>query len=134
MSVRIYKKDDIVFAKHISMDDFKEGLAFFSDDNDFLQVGTWNYPAGKELLAHNHNIVERNVNRTQEVLFIRKGRILAEIYNEDDKKIDSFEAQEGDIVILLNGGHGYKILEDNTQVLEIKNGPYLGPEKDRRRI
>ena len=132
--MKIIKENGVIFAKHISLKDFDKGLAFYSDDNDFVQVGTWSYPSGKELLAHNHNLVERTINRTQEVLFIIKGRILAEIYNEDDQKIDSFEAQEGDIVILLNGGHGYKILEDNTQVLEIKNGPYLGPEKDRRRI
>ena len=37
-------------------------------------------------------------------------------------------------MICLEGGHGYEILEDNTRVLEIKNGPYPGPEKDRRRL
>ena len=45
-----------------------------------------------------------------------------------------FNASEGDVVILLRGGHGYDIIEDGTQVLEIKNGPYLGAEVDRRRI
>jgi hypothetical protein len=35
---------------------------------------------------------------------------------------------------LLRGGHGYEILEDGTQVLEVKNGPYLGPDVDRRRL
>ena len=36
--------------------------------------------------------------------------------------------------MLLRGGHGYEILEDGTQVLEVKNGPYLGPDVDRRRL
>jgi restriction endonuclease S subunit len=134
MSINIIEKDGIIIAKHISLDSFEEGLAFYSNDNDFIQVGTWNYQTGKELLAHNHNIIERTINRTQEVLFIKKGRILAELFDEEDKKIDSLEVKAGDILILLNGGHGYKILEDDTQVLEIKNGPYFGTEKDRRRI
>jgi hypothetical protein len=41
---------------------------------------------------------------------------------------------EGDILILLQGGHGYEILEDGTQVLEVKNGPYIGADLDRRRF
>lgn len=51
-----------------------------------------------------------------------------------EKQIDSFVVKAGDILILLECGHGYKILEDNTKVLEIKNGPYLGADVDRRRI
>ena len=50
------------------------------------------------------------------------------------KKLRSFEAAEGDVVVLLWGGHGYSVLEDNTQVLEVKTGPYVGAELDRRRI
>jgi len=30
--------------------------------------------------------------------------------------------------------YGHTVLEDGTQVLEIKNGPYVGPDKDRRRL
>ena len=41
---------------------------------------------------------------------------------------------QGEVIILLRGAHGYEILEDNTQVLEFKNGPYLGAEIDRKRI
>jgi len=86
------------------------------------------------LLAHTHNEVTRNVLWTQETLYIRKGRILVQVYNTDEVIVDEWEAAEGDIVILLRGGHGYHILEDGTQVLEVKNGPYVGADKDRRRL
>ncbi|MFG6360655.1 hypothetical protein JBF11_02235 [Taurinivorans muris] len=128
------KLNDIVFAKHITAEDWEAGLKFYSADDDFIQVGSWNYDKGKELLAHTHNTVERIVQRTQEVLYIRKGRIKADIYDFEDKKIAEFEAAEGDVVVLLWGGHGYSVLEDNTQVLEVKTGPYVGAELDRRRI
>ncbi len=128
------KRNDIVFAKHITAEDWEAGLKFYSADDDFIQVGSWNYDKGKELLAHTHNTVERIVQRTQEVLYIRKGRIKADIYDFEDKKIAEFEAAEGDVVVLLRGGHGYSVLEDNTQVLEVKTGPYVGAEQDRRRI
>lgn len=124
----------IVLAKHITDDDWESGLKFYSQDADFIQVGSWGYDKGKQLLAHIHNEVERKVLWTQEVLYIRKGKIKAEIYDNNEQKIDELVAIAGDIVILLQGGHGYHILEDGTQVLEIKNGPYVGAEQDRRRL
>jgi hypothetical protein len=78
--------------------------------------------------------VKREVLWTQEVLYIRKGSIRANIYNGQDQKIDELVAREGDVLMLLRGGHGYQILEDDTQVLEIKNGPYVGANADRRRL
>ena len=68
------------------------------------------------------------------MLYVRKGRILARIFDLQDQPAATFEAGEGDVVILLRGGHGYDIIEDGTQVLEVKNGPYLGADADRRRI
>ena len=57
-----------------------------------------------------------------------------DIYSEEDAFVDSVELSCGDILILFFGGHGYEILENGTQVLEVKNGPYVGAEKDRKRI
>lgn len=135
MSVNNIEQDGIVYARHIPADTaWNDGLNFFSENNEFVQVGTWQYPAGKELLAHAHNEVKREVPWTQEVLYIRKGSILAKIYNNQDELIQEITAVAGDIMILLTGGHGYQILEDGTQVLEVKNGPYVGAEQDRRRL
>jgi len=53
--------------------------------------------------------------------------------NTKTKKLKSIFVGEGDIIILLRGAHGYEILEDGTQVLEIKNGPYL-KDKDIKRF
>lgn len=135
MSVIEIKENETVLAKHVPAEiAWSGGLNFFSADEEYVQVGTWGYDSGKELLAHSHNEVSREVLWTQEVLYIRKGKILAEIYNSDDKKVAEFCASEGDLVILLHGGHGYHILEDDTQVLEVKNGPYVGANQDRRRL
>jgi hypothetical protein len=71
---------------------------------------------------------------TQEVLFVRQGRICAHIFDISEKKVASVEVAAGDVIVLLHGGHGYDVLEDGTQVLEVKTGPYLGPEVDRRRL
>ena len=134
MAIKEVKINNTVYARLISTDDWSTGLSFFSQDEDFIQVGAWGYDKGKKLLAHIHNHAERVVMHTQEVLYIRKGSIKADIYDANGEFIEAWVAKEGDTVILLHGGHGYEILEDGTQVLEVKNGPYLGAEIDRRRI
>jgi hypothetical protein len=135
MAITEIKQGEFVLARHIKESDaWGDGLKFFSPPDDYQQAGTWGYNQGKQLLAHTHNEVCREVLWTQEVLYIRRGKVLAEIFDLDDLKVAELVACSGDILILLRGGHGYKILEDGTQVLEIKNGPYVGADNDRRRI
>ncbi len=129
------KEGDLVLARHIPASAaWKDGLNFFSQDEDFIQVGVWGYGAGKELKAHIHNEVKREVLWTQEVLFVRTGKLQANIFDTNEAKVAELEINAGDVIILLRGGHGYDIIEDGTQVLEIKNGPYVGPDQDRRRF
>lgn len=129
------KEGDLVLARHIPADvAWQDGLNFFSQDNDFIQVGIWGYGSGKALKAHIHNEVKREVLWTQEVLFVKKGKIRANIFDTAEKKVGQIEVSVGDVIILLRGGHGYDIIEDGTQVLEIKNGPYVGADMDRRRF
>jgi len=135
MAVNEIKDGDVILARHVTAQEWeKGGLNFYSEDNEFIQVGTWGYDSGKELLAHTHNNVEQTVNITQETLYIRRGRIKARIYNLKLELVAEWEAGEGDIMILMQGGHGYDILEDGTQVLEVKNGPYVGAQADRVRF
>ncbi|MCO7188747.1 MULTISPECIES: hypothetical protein [unclassified Pseudoalteromonas] len=135
MSIKEIKENDLVLARHIPEEQAWAGnLNFFSEDEEYIQVGTWGYDNGKKLLAHTHNEVKREVLWTQEVLYVRKGKILAHVYNTKEEKVAELEVSEGDVIILLMGGHGYDILEDGTQVLEVKNGPYVGADADRRRL
>jgi hypothetical protein len=135
MSIVEIKVGEQVLARHIPADAaWNGGLNFFSPDGDFQQVGTWVYSAGKKLAAHAHNTVAREVLWTQEVLYVRRGRLRAEIYDTEDRKVAELVAGPGDILVLLTGGHGYEILGEGTEVLEIKNGPYLGADLDRRRL
>lgn len=135
MAVIEVKEGDMVLARHIPANAaWNEGLNFFSQDSEFIQVGTWGYGEGKELKAHIHNEVSRQVLWTQEVIFVRSGKLRARIYNTEEQLVEQLIVVAGDVIILLRGGHGYDILENGTQVLEIKNGPYVGADLDRRRL
>lgn len=123
-----------VIAKYIPGDNWPQNLSFYSADQDFIQVGTWRYDSGKALQAHVHKRCVREAEYTQEVIFVKNGELEADIYSEEGKLVESIRMRTGDCLILLAGGHGYRIINNDTQVLEIKNGPYFGPEKDRRRF
>jgi hypothetical protein len=130
----VIEKDGVILAKLIKPDDIKPGLNFFSDDSEFIQVGAWVYEKGQVLLPHIHNCVERIINRTNEVLYIINGKVEATIYTIQEEVVEKLVLESGDVLILLTSGHGYEILEKGTRVLEVKNGPYLGAEIDRKRI
>ena len=134
MKVEKIMDKDLVLAIIIRDGDWEEGLNFVSSEEDYQQVGIWKYNKGKKLAPHIHLIAPREVLRTQEVVFVKEGRIRADIYTEKEKFLKSVELEKSDTIILLNGGHGYEILEDNTEVLEVKNGPYVGADRDRKRI
>jgi len=112
----------------------KPGLNFYSNNDEFIQFGVWGYDEGKILPAHIHNPIKRTANLTQEALFIQRGKIKAIIYDLSGVKLKEIIVSQGEVIILLKGAHGYEILEDRTQVLEFKNGPYLGAKLDRKRI
>jgi quercetin dioxygenase-like cupin family protein len=108
------------------------GATTFYTPNDFnLQVGKVVYPAGGEIPRHTHRAVNRTVHNTSEVLVVQKGRITVDLYAEDHTFLCSREMGGGDVIVLMSGGHGFRLIED-TILLEVKQGPYGGlQEKDR---
>ena len=93
-----------------------------------LQVGFIVYPAGGEITRHVHCPVERHLVSTSEVLVVRRGRCEIDIYDDDRKLLATRELREGDILLMIGGGHGFRMLED-VVLLEVKQGPYSGPSE-----
>ncbi len=125
---------DLVLAVIVRGTDWEKGLNFVTSEEDYQQVGIWGYDEGQGLAPHVHLNEPREVLHTQEVVYVREGSIRVDIYTTGREFLKSVELGEGDTIILLNGGHGYEVLRDNTKVLEVKNGPYVGAERDRERI
>lgn len=115
-------------------ENWSEGLDFLTENEHFVQVGTWYYNKGRELDKHKHNFVRRESDLTQECVFMVSGSMRVDFYNDNMEFICSETLLKGDLGIMISGGHGYEILEDRTKVLEVKNGPFLGVEKDKVRF
>jgi mannose-6-phosphate isomerase-like protein (cupin superfamily) len=105
----------------------KEGIEFFTNDNDSQQLGYMNRPKDYEIAPHRHNLVQREVHLTQEVLFIKSGKVRVDFYDNDQHYLESRIVSTGDVILLADGGHGFKMLEP-TEMIEVKQGPYVGDE------
>lgn len=103
---------------------------FFSDSGFSQQLGYIAYKKDGVIKAHFHKEVHRKIILTQEVLFIRKGKMIINFYTNEKQYIVSRELSEGDIIFLCSGAHGFKMLED-TEMVEVKQGPYSGHESDK---
>jgi uncharacterized protein with PhoU and TrkA domain len=104
----------------------------FVTPGDFKQqVGFIVYPAGAEIPRHVHRPVERRLNETSEVLIVRRGHCEVDIYNNARDLVAVRKLSAGDVLILVAGGHGFRMLED-TVLLEVKQGPYTGLEERER--
>ena len=112
-------------------EDWVEGLNFITDDRLFIQVGSWWYQNGKKLAKHKHNIVPRESDITQEMVYVKSGSMNAIIFDNNLNHIEDIVLKTGDLAIMVNGAHGYEILEDNTKIIEAKNGPFLSVEVDK---
>lgn len=108
-----------------------EKTTFLTPPELKLQVGFVVYPPGGEISRHVHRSLERQIVGTSEVLVVKKGRCLIDIYNDDRELVTTRELRVGDTTLMVGGGHGFHMLED-TVFLEIKQGPYTGLDEKER--
>jgi hypothetical protein len=110
----------------------KDGIEFFTPSSFSQQIGYMNRPAGYVIAPHVHLPVRREVQYTNEALFIRRGRLRVDFYAPDQTYLESTLLEGGDVILLVQGGHGFEMLEE-TEIIEIKQGPYAG-DNDKRRF
>ena len=108
------------------------GISFFTPDEFSQQLAYMRHPAGKEIPPHVHNPVPREVRFTLEVLFIRRGRLRVDFYDDGRNYLESRILAGGDTILLATGGHGFEVLEE-VEMIEVKQGPYAG-EQDKTRF
>ncbi|HAR62785.1 MAG TPA: hypothetical protein DCS13_04910 [Candidatus Margulisbacteria bacterium] len=101
------------------------GVNFFTPTDFSQQLAFMKHPQGKIIEPHVHNPVTREVHYTKEVLFIRKGSLRVDFFDDDQNYIESRILSAGDIILLSTGGHGFEVLED-LEMFEVKQGPFAG--------
>ena len=108
-----------------------EGIKFFTPGHFSQQLGYMNRPSGYVIDPHVHNSVSRLVHFTKEVLFIKSGKVRVDFYTENKIYIESRLLSGGDFLLLAYGGHGFEMIEE-SEIIEIKQGPYAGNDDKTR--
>ena len=109
-----YKSENIEF---FTPDDFSQQMAYMNREKDYV------------IPPHIHNPVKREVIYTQEVLFIKSGKVRVDYFDDDRNYLESRVLNQGDVV-LLSGG--FYMIED-SEIIEVKQGPYSG-DRDKTRF
>ena len=108
------------------------GIKFFTPNDYSQQLAYMNRPKGYVIQPHVHNPVPRQVQFTQEVLFIKSGIVRVDFYDDEQNYLESHILNSGDVILLAFGGHGFEMLE-SSEIIEVKQGPYAG-EADKTRF
>jgi len=124
--------NSILFAIILRTSYNESGIKFFTPDDFSQQLAYMNHPSGHIIKPHIHNEIIREVHFTNEVLFIKSGSVRVDFYNDKKVFIEDKVLNQGDVILLASGGHGFEMLED-SEIIEVKQGPYAG-ENDKIRF
>tara|TARA_Y100001970_G_scaffold282550_1_gene395589 strand:- start:1800 stop:2237 length:438 start_codon:yes stop_codon:yes gene_type:complete len=100
-----------------------KGINFFTKDNDTQQFGYMKHKKNHLIMPHQHNKRLTKILKTTEVILLLKGILRVDFYDNYQKYLFSKKVYAGDIIMLVHGGHGFKVLKD-LEMIEVKQGPY----------
>jgi hypothetical protein len=103
----------------------KDGIEFFTPHNFSQQLAYMKRPKNYCIEPHIHNIVRREVRFTHEVLFIKRGKVRVDFFDNNRTFLENRVLKSGDVILLSHGGHGFEMLEE-SEIIEVKQGPYAG--------
>jgi mannose-6-phosphate isomerase-like protein (cupin superfamily) len=122
----------VLFALIVRTTFTADGIKFFTPDEFSQQLAYMKRPANWRIDPHVHNPVTRSVEYTHEVLFVKSGKVRVDFYEDATSYIESRIVYPGDVILLAHGGHGFTMLEE-SEMIEVKQGPYSG-DKDKTRF
>ena len=103
---------------------------FFSDPNSSFQFGFVAHKKGYEEEMHYHRENEKKISNVSQVLFVQRGNVVVDFYNNDKTKVSEVNLMKGDAINIITGIHRIRVLED-CQCLTVKQGPFISDEMDK---
>lgn len=108
-----------------------EGIEFFTPVDFSQQLAYMNRKKNYVIPPHVHYAIQRDVHFTQEVLVIKSGKVRVDYYDDNKDYLESRILNQGDVVLLAYGGHGFEFIEE-SEIIEIKQGPFAGKNDKER--
>ena len=69
--------------------------------------------------------IDPSIDRPKDEDEIKKGKVKINFFDEHKKYLENRILKTGDVILLVSGGHDFEMLED-TEMIEVKQGPYAG--------
>jgi len=101
----------------------KSGINFFTSKKSNQQFGYMKHKKNHIVKPHQHNKRITKILTTTEVIILLRGILRVDFYDNKKKYLFSKKIFKGDIIMLENGGHGFKVLKA-AEMIEVKQGPY----------
>lgn len=130
MTIEVVEYNGIKYAEIIWADTRVEKTTFFSPAESSFQFGLLAHSAGFVEPPHFHQPVTRSIMDLQQMFVVQRGVVAVELYSDAGELLREIEMHTGDAVVLIHGVHAIRVLED-MQCISVKQGPYLGEEKDK---
>lgn len=133
MMIQKIEREDITYAILIRASHTEDGINYVSPEDYPQQLGYMKWPEGHCIEAHEHKLRDRQIERTQETIFVRSGRVNVKVFDDKKSLIEEVVITSGDVILFAAGGHSFKMLEE-TEMVAVKQGPYLGVKEDKTRF
>jgi hypothetical protein len=130
MSVEALEYHGKRYAEIIWADTTVEKTTFFSPAESSFQFGLLAHKAGFVEPPHYHAPFSRTIEDLQQMFVVQRGAVAVELYGDDGTLLREVILRAGDAIVLIHGVHAIRVLED-MQCISVKQGPFLGPEKDK---
>lgn len=130
MSIETIEHNGIKFAEVIRASTRVNKTTFFSPPESSFQFGLLAHEAGFTEPPHYHHPVTREIRDLQQMFVVQRGVVVVELYSDEKELLKEITLKTGDAIVLIHGVHAIRVLED-MQCISVKQGPFLGTEKDK---
>jgi len=130
MSVETVEFNGTKYAEIIWADTRVEKTTFFSPAESSFQFGLLAHTAGFVEPPHYHRTVGKTIDDLQQMFVVQHGVVAVDLYDDAGALLREIEMQAGDAIVLIHGVHAIRVIED-MQCISVKQGPYLGEERDK---
>lgn len=125
--------ENILYAEVIFSEFKTDETVFFSDCKQSFQFGVLAHKKGFIEKPHSHFNSPKKINDLQQMFVIQRGKIKVNFHDKENKIFKSIILNKGDAINLVDGIHSLEVLE-TMQCISVKQGPFLGSEKDKIEI
>jgi hypothetical protein len=130
MSIETVEYQGTKFAQVILADTRVDRTTFFSPPESSFQFGLLAHEAGFIEPPHFHRVISRQIHDLQQMFVVQRGVVAVQLYADDKTLLREVILHAGDAIVLIHGVHAIRVLED-MQCISVKQGPFLGTEKDK---